>query len=269
MDGGGVRWKSRDAAAIAGADPMSNIIYQLQSSLEQSQICGLLSGSAVLIQAGSELTKLLNRACFGRPIITAPPTSSCSLKGTKYKLVGEQQHADLQWFQLGMEEAFYLNYSLNCLKIFRSTQEGRQNLNHEEIWRHMKERQKTFLQHYKAYSYLRAKNWVVRSGLQYGADFVAYRHHPALVHSEYAVIISSESDARQARLTTWSDWQSTLRLCGSVAKTLLILSIVPRGNKLEEMSPTCLDDYYVEEFEIRRWMAEKHREDLQSGKDKT
>lgn len=211
MDGGGIRWKSRDAAAIASADPMSNIIHQLQSSLEQSQICGLLSGSAVLIQAGSELTKLLNRACFGRPIITAPPTSSCSLKGssdsaqfcsltekymwkydnscsistgTKYKFVGEQQNADLQWFQLGMEEAFYLSYSLKCLRICRSTQEGRQNLNHEEIWRHMKERQKMFLQHYKAYSHLRAKNWVVRSGLQYGADFVAYRHHPALVHSE-------------------------------------------------------------------------------------
>jgi tRNA-splicing endonuclease subunit Sen2 len=60
---------------------MSKIRYRLQSSLEQSQTCGLFSGSAVLIQAGSELTKLLNRACFGRPIITAPPTSSCSLKG--------------------------------------------------------------------------------------------------------------------------------------------------------------------------------------------
>lgn len=186
----------------------------------------------------------------------------------KYKL-GEQQSTDLQWFQLGMEEAFYLSYSLNCLRICRSTREGRQNLNPEEIWRHMKERQKMFLQHYKAYSHLRAKNWVVRSGLQYGADFVAYRHHPALVHSEYAVIISSESDVRQARLTTWSDWQSTLRLCGSVAKTLLVLSIVPRGNKIEETSPTCLDDYYVEEFEIRRWIAEKHREDPQPGKDKT
>eukprot|EP01018_Ginkgo_biloba_P024009 Gb_26082 [translate_table: standard] len=60
-----------------------------------------------------------------------------------------------------------------------------------------------------------------------------------------------------------------LRLCGNVAKTLLVLSIVSRVNNLDEISPTCLDHYHVEEFEIKRWMAEKHREDLQSVKDKS
>ncbi|KAG8075608.1 hypothetical protein GUJ93_ZPchr0006g40676 [Zizania palustris] len=45
---------------------------------------------------------------------------------------------------------------------------------------------------YKAYSHLRLKNWVVRSGLQYGADFVAYSHHPALVHSEFVVVVVAE-----------------------------------------------------------------------------
>ncbi|GLJ42287.1 hypothetical protein SUGI_0875320 [Cryptomeria japonica] len=266
--GGGARWKGRDAASIAAGDPMSNIIRQLQSSFQQSQIYGLLTGSAVLLEADSEQTKLLNRACFGHPIITADFASSSSFKGRRANLVGEQQIASSQWFQLGLEEAFYLSYSLNCLEICRSSLEGRQTLSHDELWRYMKEREKTFVQHYKAYSHLRAKNWVVRSGLQYGADFVAYRHHPALVHSEYAVIVSFEADDRQGRLTTWSDWQSMLRLCGSVAKTTLLVSIVPKNNQTEEASPSCLDNYDVEEFEIKRWMAEKHREDVPSRKDK-
>ena len=42
---------------------------------------------------------------------------------------------------------------------------------------------------YKAYSLLRSKKWVVRSGLRYGADFVAHRDHPAIVHSEFAVVV--------------------------------------------------------------------------------
>eukprot|EP01018_Ginkgo_biloba_P024012 Gb_26081 [translate_table: standard] len=123
MEGGEVRWKSRDAAAVALADPMSNILNQLQTCLEQSQTCGLLVGSAVLLQAGLELTRLLNRACFGQPIITAPPPSSSLLKGTRDELVAEQQSDDLQWFQLGLEEAFYLSYFLNCLRIYLSTLE--------------------------------------------------------------------------------------------------------------------------------------------------
>lgn len=31
-------------------------------------------------------------------------------------------------------------------------------------------------------------------GIIYGVDFVAYRHHPALVHSENVVIVLSEKD---------------------------------------------------------------------------
>ena len=35
------------------------------------------------------------------------------------------------------------------------------------------------------YGHLRERGWVVRPGLQYGAHFAAYRHHPELVHSRY------------------------------------------------------------------------------------
>lgn len=49
----------------------------------------------------------------------------------------------------------------------------------------MERSKKQFVHYYKAYAHLRSKRWVVLSGIQYGADFMAYRHHPALVHSEY------------------------------------------------------------------------------------
>ena len=42
---------------------------------------------------------------------------------------------------------------------------------------------------YAAFQFYRGKGWMPRSGLQYGAHFVLYRRHPALCHSDYAVVV--------------------------------------------------------------------------------
>ncbi|KAL0390146.1 UNVERIFIED_CONTAM: tRNA-splicing endonuclease subunit Sen2-1 [Sesamum calycinum] len=96
-------------------------------------------------------------------------------------------------------------------------------------------------------------------GSQYGVDFVAYRHHPALVHSEYAVLVLSDEEGdRSARLRVWSDFHCTLRLCGSVAKTLLVLHVSKNGNGA--ISPSSLEHYCVEERIVTRWNPEQSRE---------
>ena len=94
----GHRWKGKGSEAIALGDPMSKIVLQLQSSLIQSEAQGLLCGCSVLLAAKAEQVDLLNRACFGELI-----------------------EKDKQWFQLGLEEAFCLCYSLKCLKIVGET----------------------------------------------------------------------------------------------------------------------------------------------------
>ncbi|KAK4358763.1 hypothetical protein RND71_020992 [Anisodus tanguticus] len=63
-----------------------------------------------------------------------------------------------------------------------------------ELWKYMTSKKENVPVLYKAYSHLRSKKWVVRLGSQYGVDYVAYRHHPALVHSEYAVLALSEQN---------------------------------------------------------------------------
>ncbi|KAG7010605.1 tRNA-splicing endonuclease subunit Sen2-1, partial [Cucurbita argyrosperma subsp. argyrosperma] len=233
----GPRWKGKASEARALADPMSKIVLQLQSSLTQSDAQGLLSGCSILYQADEEQTDLLNRACFGRTIITA--------------------EKDKQWFQFGMEEAFYLSYHLNCLKIVDG-QDREKNV--QELWQDMKSRKATFPEFYMAYQHLRMKNWIVRPGSQYGVDFVAYRHHPALVHSEFAVLVLSEGGGsnENVRLRVWSDFLCTIRLCGSVAKTLLVLSVNDNGSG--SVSPSCLDNYSIEERTVTRWSPEQCRE---------
>lgn len=233
----GPRWKGKASEATALADPMSKIISDLQSSLVQSEAHAVLPGYSALLAVEAEQTELLNRACFGRPIVTT--------------------EKDKQWYQLGMEEAFYLCHTLKCLKIVG---EDNSMKNDVELWQYMKAKKETFPLLYKAYSHLRKKNWVVRSGSQYGVDFVAYRHHPSLVHSEYAVLVLSEGeDGENGRLRVWSDIHCTVRLCGGVAKTLLILTINKNGQGTA--TPSCLEQYVVEERTISRWSPEQCRED--------
>ncbi|KAL1827993.1 hypothetical protein DCAR_0207197 [Daucus carota subsp. sativus] len=233
----GPRWKGKEAEAKALADPITKIVSQLQSSLVHSDSQGILSGCSVLLAVDAEQTKLLNHTCFGVPIITA--------------------EKDKQWFQLSLEEAFYLCNSLNCLKVVG---EGNLVKGNNQLWSYMVSKKKTFPAFYKAYSHLRMKNWVVRSGSQYGVDFVAYRHHPSLVHADYAVLVSAELEGNgSGRLKVWSDMHCTLRLCGGVAKTLLVLHVT--DNSKIQTSPLCLESYLVEERTITRWIPEQCRED--------
>ncbi|KAF5197903.1 tRNA-splicing endonuclease subunit Sen2-1 [Thalictrum thalictroides] len=228
------RWKGKGSKAIAQQHPMSELINQLQSSLVQSKACGLLAGFGILLEVVNEQANLLNRTSFGHPIITT--------------------YEDTHWFELSLEEGFYLYHSLTCLEISKNHSVK----DSDKIWDLMKSKKELFPLSYKAYSHLRAKNWVVRSGIQYGVDFVAYCHHPSLVHSEYAVIVVDSDDNKNGRLLVWPDLHATVRLEGGVAKTLLVLHI--KKNGYPEVSISCLKHYTVEEQIVTRWNPERCRE---------
>ncbi|XP_023749209.1 tRNA-splicing endonuclease subunit Sen2-2 [Lactuca sativa] len=247
----GPRWKGKGSEAKALENPMSKTISDLQSSLIKSYSSGILSGYSVLLASNPDQIDLLNQSCFGKPITTIDK--------------------DKQWFQLTLEEAFYLSFSLNCIKIVTGDNIIKTN---NELWDYMISKRESFPDFFKAYSHLRAKNWVVRSGCQYGVDFVAYRHHPSLVHSEYGVLVFSDRNRNgigdlnrnrnwNDRLRVWSDFQCTLRLSGSVAKTLLILYVKNKNgeNGIVKDSLCCLENYSVEERTITRWNPERCRED--------
>ncbi|XP_020099925.1 probable tRNA-splicing endonuclease subunit Sen2 [Ananas comosus] len=239
MDLSGPRWKGRGFAEIANSNPMSRVVLQLQTALSQSGTAAFLAGNNALLRAEPEIANLLSRAAFGREVINS---------GT-----------DNQIFQLGPEEAFYLSHSLKCLKITRDSDDTPPSEN--ELWAYLKSKNEAFPESYMAYKHLRSKNWVVKPGIQYGVDFVAYRHHPALVHSEYAVIVVREGD-RNSRLSSMTDLYCTLRACGSVAKTLLKLSIRCCGvNGSMRDSPDCLEDFDVDERTITRFIPAQSRED--------
>ncbi|TVU07531.1 hypothetical protein EJB05_40890 [Eragrostis curvula] len=244
MDLPGPRWKKgkdgKDFAALAAANPMSSIVAELQASLRQSEPVAILSnqGGDAVLGVTPEQAGLLNRAAFGRAV----------------EIAGEAR----QWFQLGPEEVLFLCQCLKCIAVESA---DKKQMDERELWNRLCSTSEPFPEMYKAYQHLRLKNWVVRSGLQYGADFVAYRHHPALVHSEFAVIVVSEGDVfgtRCGRMKVWSDLLCSLRASGTVAKTLLVLTISSRTCELT--SPDCLEQLIVHERTVTRWIPQQCRE---------
>ncbi|KAL5702170.1 tRNA-intron lyase [Ranunculus cassubicifolius] len=239
----GTRWKNENSESFAIANPMSKLVSELQSSLIQSKACGFLShavgcmGSCVvLLEVCNELADLLNQACFGCCIVTTD--------------------TEKRQYELTLEEAFYLFHHLKCLEI---VWENKRLESSNELWKLITSKQNLFPVFYKAYSHLRAKNWVVRSEIKYGVDFVAYHHHPSLVHSEYAVMVSAGNDDINLRLMAWPSIHATVRLEDGVAKTLLILYV--KDNACDGVSSLCLQHYTVEEQIIARWNPDQCLQD--------
>ncbi|GAB2226032.1 hypothetical protein Droror1_Dr00021817 [Drosera rotundifolia] len=251
----GPRWKGKGSEAKAHEDPMSKIVSELKASLSVSDSVGILSGSNVLLEVNTKLAELLDHACFGYRISAAVEKQNDVLRTDGQ--IDTEEKTSKQWFRLGLEEAFYLCYSLKCLKIEGTDHRA---MSEVELWDYMNSQSKCLLDLYKAYSHLRMKNWIVRPGSQYGVDYVAYRHHPALVHSEYAILVFPDAKfCTSDRLRVWSDFHCTLRLCGSVAKTLLVLHVLQHGSGSD--FPACLENYSVEEYAIGRWYPEQSREE--------
>ncbi|AQK67323.1 tRNA-splicing endonuclease subunit Sen2 [Zea mays] len=241
MDLPGPRWKKgkdcKGFAALAAANPMSSIVAELQASLRDSEAVAILAAHArdAILEVGPRQAALLNGAAFGRAV--------------------EGAGAESQWFQLGPEEVFFLCHALKCLRVESN---NKTRIGAPELWGLLASGSEQFPEMYRAYQYLRLKNWVVRSGLQYGADFVAYRHHPALVHSEFTVVVAPEGKAfgtRCARMEVWSEVLCALRASGSVAKTLLVLTISTKSCELGSLD--CLEQMIVHERTITRWIPQQ------------
>lgn len=67
------------------------------------------------------------------------------------------------------EEAFFLHYSLKCLRIIDYF--SNVELTTAEILDHFCSLKTNFITHFIAYQYFRSQNWVVKCGLKYGGDF--------------------------------------------------------------------------------------------------
>lgn len=130
----------------------------------------------------------------------------------------------------GVEEAMFLAHGLRCLAVSTgpdslSIQEGARPpaaagdrptsgdaagpappslraLTTDELFEELVRVFPRFRDRYLAYFHYRSKGWMIRSGVQFGCDFVLYQAHPSRIHSTFSVLVIPVEIRAAAAATT-------------------------------------------------------------------
>ncbi|KAI8048669.1 tRNA intron endonuclease [Syncephalis plumigaleata] len=139
----------------------------------------------------------------------------------------------------------------------------------------------TFVARYAVYRYLREKDWIVRDGIKYGADYVIYKKGPIFDHSVAAILVcpvvvynssNVHKDSYDNVLVNYNrrvslDWINLLgllRVCNQVRKVLHICFVyIPMMGDDDDtwryQEPMDIQSYRIEEVIIKRWVPERNR----------
>ncbi len=112
-------------------------------------------------------------------------------------------------------EVCYL-LSKDMVEVF----EDGEQIDLDRIMEFAKEKYENFSDNYLVYSYFRDKNYVVRPGMKFGSEFIAYTTGPGIDHAEYVVHVLHDHSKVRA-----FDLVKAGRLAGTVKKIFLLAYI--------------------------------------------
>ncbi|XP_043223382.1 tRNA-splicing endonuclease subunit Sen2-like isoform X2 [Amphibalanus amphitrite] len=160
---------------------------------------------------------------------------------------------------LQSEEVLFLSHALGCVRV--TTPSGAE-LAGERLYRHLAEEcgDRHLAARYAAYLDLRGRGWVVRDGLQSGADFVLYRRGPAFYHAALVVTIqvvcADTGRLRPERCLRQADWLYTAGLCRAAeqtAKDVLLVRLLWPSDLGRPADLGYLRRVGVQHTLVRRW----------------
>jgi tRNA-splicing endonuclease subunit Sen2 len=202
----------------------SNIEYLNELALNKIQ--GIVSGNSVwisvdktlhgklesivfgLVEVGKDLTqslkKLLTEAPLP-PILNTCKRNNCfdsTLDSITYLKNTSLSISNDILIRLGAEEALFLAHVAKCLHVYKGS--GTSDawaklvagvysplyyLTGDELFNEFIKNNSLFLHRYLSYLNYRSKGWIVRSGIQFGSDFLLYQFHPTISHSCFALLL--------------------------------------------------------------------------------
>ncbi|XP_037108472.1 tRNA-splicing endonuclease subunit Sen2 isoform X1 [Syngnathus acus] len=167
-----------------------------------------------------------------------------------------------EFLELGLEEAFFLVYSLGCLSVH----EQQAPLSITELWRHLVALRPDFVSSYAAYHHFRSRGWVPKggSGAKYGVDMLLYRKGPSFYHASYSVMVEKVDERFQGsalRAFSWRSLATLSRITANVSKELLLCYVIHPADlsEAELDSPACLSKLKVQNIMVSRWVSSKER----------
>ncbi|XP_061689823.1 tRNA-splicing endonuclease subunit Sen2 isoform X4 [Syngnathoides biaculeatus] len=154
-----------------------------------------------------------------------------------------------EYLQLGLEEAFFLVYSLGCLSVHLE----QEPLSVAQLWRRFVSLRPDFVSAYAAYHHFRSRGWVPKggSGAKYGVDMLLYRKGPPFYHASYSVVVEKVDEdfaGSTLRPFSWRSLATLSRITDNVSKELLLCYVVLPADlsETELDSPACLSKLKVQ-----------------------
>lgn len=204
------------------------------------------SGQFVMVYGQNSQDELKLLGCFGEDLEKA--------KRKDYNRRGplDRQLADLivntttePVTILTLHEAFFLAYALGCLSLQLEEQcylSSRSYWNLCRDYHTNSNLQLDFAVEYGVYHYFRSRGWIVKSGSNYGTNFLLYKQGPSIDHAQYAVIIMFEDYGTSVSSNRWDSLLTFNRVVQSACKELLLVFvIVPDKSKFTFEEPSCTD----------------------------
>jgi len=194
----------------------------------------------------------------------------------------EVNEPQVEHLQLTLAEAFFLSWSLGCLRVLDPNTDT--FLTVPELLRRalashspcappsfLSRPDHPFLVNYVAYHHYRSLGWVVKGGIKFCVDYLLYKKGPVFHHAEFAVVIcpiyedpndekASPFDLPNSKPMDWV-WLSTINRVNSQAKKALLLAYVtiPAIQQHVPVGPACLSLYSVREIIVRRFIPARMR----------
>ena len=198
--------------------------------------------------------------------------------------IEEQEH-----FQLTLEEAFFLSYSVGALIVHNPTNGFPISI--EDLFTLFRKfsyfpplisprlaPDDPFLLNYVVYHHFRSLGWVVRGGVKFAVDFMLYDRGPVFSHAEFAVVIlPSYSDpywlsngflqsyVKGKEKRTWAWFHCIHRVITQVRKTLVLVYVdIPKPWDVVLEKEIGVDGilgrYRVREVVMQRWFSNRQRD---------
>lgn len=211
----------------------------LPSYTSENRIQGCFTGFSVEVTNPENIRKLYDSGCFGK----GSKSRSCPEFIRNKKTIHEVDILLSENLLLDLEESFFLSHFLNVLQI---NDINGILLNSNQLLEKYLKINSRFIEHLVAYIYLRSKNWIVRSGTKFGANFLIYKKGMRFYHASFIVFVNQKDKSHQSK-----DIKGIQRIAETSDKDVLILEV----DRPEEIQDTLqnLDKFTISENIIKRF----------------
>lgn len=198
-------------------------------------------------------------------------------------VTAEIEVADQEHLQLSLEEAFFLIYALQALRLVDLSLSNhsllslfRQNSYFPPVSASAMSPDDPFLVNYVVYHHYRSLGWVIREGVKFAVDYLLYESGPVFKHAAFAIMIipsyskdywkqadlQKTATQRRKGARDWTWMHCVNRVQTQVLKTLVLCYVdIPAPYEiLGDDVGAILRQYKVREFSITRWSANRNRD---------